>query len=598
MISYRGVWITMKSTHHTISCLLALILIISLMPAAFAEGKDSTPEHSAPWDHIVSVACGDNFTIGLRSDGRVAYAGDNHSEEIQKIAEWKDIQRIEVLDGNYAVGYEEDGGIRLATVNKTAVSATWDDSDVADWSAIRQVYIIQGCCVGLREDGKIRYTDWDTLAFHWGFDEDWDGIEDIQWGQVPDLTPIPCGIRKDGTLMGFQNGYKYLFPDMDIFEPEESGWHDITNLYGTESAMYALRSDGRICCYSNLSLIDMYYEDDHYDPLVDVMTWTDVVDFHCNLRHYSPVALRRDGTVVTLRVNSMAEEISGWRDVKEIIGYGDRFLLGIRKDGTVLSAGFHEAAAREIASWTDVKSIISAGECYLALRDDGTVLAVSVIEYPEADESEIMHTICNWTDVEELVTYEEAYSYENHHTVGLRSDGTVVGAGNNSAGQLNFDADSPLQTHDETAAEDHGTAADNRSGEAEAVLSLQTEGACGENLNWRLDESGCLRIFGTGAMENYGKPIRWTQNSKVRAAFAPWYPVREKIKKVGIDPLAFKACTNLKSIVLPESLEYIDAAAFMDCPNLQRVLPWGGQLGKDVHVPDPHGLHAGSLRIL
>ena len=356
----------MNMMRHIISALmvlicLSMILSLSICPGANAE-NGSTPARPAPWDHIVSVACGDNFTIGLRSDGRVAYAGDKLSPEIQKIAEWEHIERIEVQNGCYAVGYKEDGGIRLATIHNPITGAVaLDDTDVADWSEVRQVFILPECGLGLRKDGSLLYTDRYALTWRWGFDEEWEPVEDLQWGAIPDQDPVFCGIREDGTLTGFWGGYKYLFPEIDFHDPEEAEWHDITNLYGTYAATYALRSDGRICCYTSLSMINLRYQWDNYAPLADVSAWRDVVQFRCDLSDYSPVALRRDGTVVTLRINSIAEEIAGWTGVKEIIGYGDRRLLGLRKDGTVLGAGFDEETALEIASWTDLKTIIQAG---------------------------------------------------------------------------------------------------------------------------------------------------------------------------------------------------------------------------------------------
>ena len=568
----------MNMMRHIISALmvlicLSMILSLSICPGANAE-NGSTPARPAPWDHIVSVACGDNFTIGLRSDGRVAYAGDKLSPEIQKIAEWEHIERIEVQNGCYAVGYKEDGGIRLATIHKPLTGAVaLDDTDVADWSEVRQVFILPECGLGLRKDGSLLYTDRYALTWRWGFDEEWEPVEDLQWGAIPDQAPVFCGIREDGTLTGFWGGYKYLFPEIDFHDPEEAEWHDITNLYGTYAATYALRSDGRICCYTSLSMINLRYEWDNYAPLADVSAWRDVVQFRCDLSDYSPVALRRDGTVVTLRINSIAEEIAGWTGVKEIIGYGDRRLLGLRKDGTVLGAGFDEETAREIASWTDVKTIIQAGDCFLALRNDGTMLAISATESPSNNVETLIRDVRSWTEVTEIAT-DDADFYQTRHAVGLRRDGTVVGAGENSDGQLNFNADCLPNTEDENPGEDHSAAADAGQEEAEEEL---TEGVCGENLRWKLDEGGHLRIFGTGAMDNYGKP-EWRPSQRIRetmtAEHAPWYPVREKISTVSIEGAetvgyqAFLGCSNLREITFSDGLRRIEEKAFLQCGGL------------------------------
>ena len=566
----------MNMMRHILSTLMVLIclsmvLSLSICPGAYADNC-TTPARPAPWDHIVSVACGDNFTIGLRSDGRVAYAGDNLSPEIQKIAEWEHIERIEVQNGCYAVGYKEDGGVRLVSINGLWETGAGEDSDVEDWNSVRQIYVLPFCWVGLQKDGGFLCTDWSLLEFQWGRDESWDGIEDIQWGVIPDTTSEPYGIRKDGTLAGFWTEYKKPYPEDCFYEPEEPGWHDIINIYGTEDGTYALRRDGRICCYSSLNMINNDFERSGYSPVLDISTWTDVAEFHCDLYVNSPVALRRDGTVVTLKANSIAEEISGWSDIKMIAGFGDRALLGLRKDGTVLSAGTDEETAREIASWTDVKTIMAIDECFLALRNDGTVLATSTSEYPGEDEISIVRDIRSWTDVEEIAAVDTYYCL-NKYAVGLCSDGTVLGAGNNSAGQLDFDITNhtDLKEQDLAEAQDGYMTSDSQNAETDKDLPLPTEGTCGENLRWKLDESGCLTVSGTGEMDDYG----YVENK------CSWDPVREKIKKVSIEgaetigSFAFSACINLEEIVFSDGLKSIGDYAFSECGSL-----------KDLHFPD------------
>ena len=551
---------------HILSALicLSMVLSMSICPAAYAENS-STPTRPAPWDHIISVACGDNFTIGLRSDGRVAYAGDNLSPEIQKIAEWEHIERIEVLEGHYAVGYKEDGGVRLVSITNYETDPQWNDTDVADWDSIRQVSICE-CydCVGLRTDGTVvsvgtyeeavkewkdvvqlffsgvtglmgirsdgtlYCTDLRNLAECWGLDEEYDSLESVQWGVVPDVAPEPYGIKRDGTLLGFWDGYKRLGYDEEFYEPEQPGWHDITDLYNTECAMYALRSDGRICCHSNLYLMESHYETYGCDPLMEVSTWTDVAEFCCNWGDLSPVARRKDGTVITLSGNSNAAEIGEWKNVKEIIGYGDGELFGLQEDGTVLCAGVSAEEADEIATWTDVKGLFAVPT---------------------------------------------GYSIEKRHLVALRNDGTVVGVGDNSAGQLDFDVthDIDLKEKDLTETQNRHTASDTQDMETEKELPLLTEGTCGENLRWKLDESGCLTVSGTGEMDDFGDVFNK----------CGWDPVREKIKKVSIEGAetigasAFSRCGNLEEIAFSEGLKGIGSNAFSECGSLT-----------ELHFPD------------
>ena len=74
-------------------------------------------------------------------------------------------------------------------------------------------------------------------------------------------------------------------------------------------------------------------------------------------------------------------------------------------------------------SWTDIVSV-SAGDCHtVGLRSDGTVVATGYNVYGQCD-------VTDWMDI-------IAVSAGDWHTVGLRSDGTVVATGSNGIGQCN-----------------------------------------------------------------------------------------------------------------------------------------------------------------
>ena len=117
-------------------------------------------------------------------------------------------------------------------------------------------------------------------------------------------------------------------------------------------------------------------------------------------------------------------------------------------------------------------------------------------------------------------------------------------------------------------------------------------GACGENLSWTLASDGLLTISGTGSMASYSGETN-----------IPWYSYRTMITKVvigaGVTKLtnnafcgcinlteaefaenssltmigggAFKSCSSLESIQLPEGLTTISGNAFKYCRSLREV---------------------------
>ena len=71
--------------------------------------------------------------------------------------------------------------------------------------------------------------------------------------------------------------------------------------------------------------------------------------------------------------------------------------------------------------WTDIVAISAGYEHTVGLKSDGTVVAVGGNEDGQCN-------VQNWTDI-------VAISAGNKHTVGLKSDGTVVAVGRNSGGE-------------------------------------------------------------------------------------------------------------------------------------------------------------------
>lgn len=100
--------------------------------------------------------------------------------------------------------------------------------------------------------------------------------------------------------------------------------------------------------------------------------------------------------------------------------------------------------------------------------------------------------------------------------------------------------------------------------EALAETTIVAYGSCGEHVTYTLDCDGTLSISGMGKMESYPYPL-----------LAPWYELRESIKKVVIEDgvtsignNTFRDCGNLTSITIPESIISIGTWPFLGCNNL------------------------------
>jgi len=101
---------------------------------------------------------------------------------------------------------------------------------------------------------------------------------------------------------------------------------------------------------------------------------------------------------------------------------------------------------------------------------------------------------------------------------------------------------------------------------APAAFAAETEGKCGENVSWTL-ENGRLTVSGSGAMDNYSK------NSP-----APWHDLRQQIRSVviasgvtSVGSQAFYDCNNLTAVTMADSVTKINRYAFLDCIKLTQV---------------------------
>ncbi len=91
--------------------------------------------------------------------------------------------------------------------------------------------------------------------------------------------------------------------------------------------------------------------------------------------------------------------------------------------------------------------------------------------------------------------------------------------------------------------------------------ALLDEGSCGETLRWALSETGVLRIWGTGEMED-----------------VPWLDYADEIYAVVLEPGvtsvcagAFTACTVLETVDIAASVTSIVPDALEDCPALTAI---------------------------
>ena len=140
------------------------------------------------------------------------------------------------------------------------------------------------------------------------------------------------------------------------------------------------------------------------------------------------LGLKTDGNVLAVGSNSSGQlEASSWENIEQVaaggwlktLSVGEKIshAAGLRTDGNVLAVGSNSSGQLEVYSWEDIDQIAAGGSHTVGLKSNGSVVAVG-------DER-----ASSWKNIDQIAA-------GGSHTVGLKSDGSVVAVGGDWEGQL------------------------------------------------------------------------------------------------------------------------------------------------------------------
>ena len=382
----------------------------SLSPEELAAARDAISGHSE-----TTISGGAKYTVGMRADGTVIAAGDNTDGQCN-VSDWTDIIAVSA-GANHTVGLKADG-----TVVATEYTGKYDNGQcgISDWTDIVAVSVGYSHTLGLRSDGTVVAAGNNA-----------DGQCEV--GDWTDIVAVSAGgnhsvgLRSDGTVVAVG--------DNTYGRCSVSSWTDIVDVSAGYEHTVGLKADGTVIA-AGLNV----------DDTRDISDWMDIVAISAGGDHTA--GLKADGTVVVAIKSSYYSgrfDVSGWTDIVAISA-GDFHLLGLRADGTVVAAGKDNDGQCSVSDWADIKlpesrspaaadertrqtsavvrneTTVSAGENHVVgLKTDGTVVAAGQNEFGQCD-------VSDWTGI-------AAVSAGGDHTVGLKKDGSVVAAGRNDYGQ-------------------------------------------------------------------------------------------------------------------------------------------------------------------
>lgn len=175
------------------------------------------------WRDIVAIACSDDHTVGLRSDGTVVTTGDNTFGQ-SNVSDWRNI--IAIACGTwYTVGLRSDGTVVAVGDNE------YGQCCVKDWQNIIAIACSEYCTVGLRSDGTVVATGGNKYErFNL---EGWHNIVAIACGRG-----YTVGLCSDGMVVATG--------DNESGQCNVGDWRDIIAIACGDYHTVGLRSDGTV----------------------------------------------------------------------------------------------------------------------------------------------------------------------------------------------------------------------------------------------------------------------------------------------------------------------------------------------------------------
>ena len=430
----------------------------------------------ASWTGIRAILATelDGKLIGLDEDGSLRYAG--FADEMPRISGWEDVCSLGYgrTYGIHVLGLCEDGSVRNAVLKAYEGRGQYDGAEVL--SGLQQL-CSNTPLLGVKKDGTAAFLD-DADENLQAVLGSWTDLEAISSAYTWDRLLV-FGLQKDGTILEYRGNAG----NAELSDFQDLKWIQV--IPGTSESLAVVTADGRILSFGmeytyferNAQRLGirpgeltafagkegylcadgtLYGTDDTLAENWEEGIWsesgvrqalelwkgytTGATGAYALLTGGGKVRIHQIGeglaeTDITeenwLSAVKMAEE---WTDVVQLLGVCGT-LYGLHGDGTISSTAEEAgevlenvSGVRKIAGYVGERSQLALRDI-IALMEDGTVRPLISDEYSV----QFGRTqVTDWKDVADIAVGES-------HVAGLLSDGTVVAAGSNHAGQCDVE---------------------------------------------------------------------------------------------------------------------------------------------------------------
>lgn len=331
------------------ACILLLLIISKMTPIAskseqeMASSTLSTVNNTEPISVSAETLPTVPTTISFQNNLRKIAAGDwfvvgitNNGDCIAsgdyppEVTSWHNMVQI-AADGHNIVGLTSSGQV-LCTIPYPIES--WSDIVMVDYNCD-----IEGNehVIALKSDGTVEacgtnmYDECDVAS--------WSSIVKVVAGARHSV-----GLRENGTVIAVGYG--------DDGQLDVSEWSDIVDIAAARTATYGLKNDGTI-------LVAGHYEDQYVNRVDPVPQWDNVVAIIAGneggMDHDYVIGICKDGTIVSNRYGyTSAADIASFSNVSSIASASWGYTVAICSDGTVHEIGWDADGSRNASVWTQM----------------------------------------------------------------------------------------------------------------------------------------------------------------------------------------------------------------------------------------------------
>jgi heat shock protein HslJ len=382
-----------SSRHHYLA-----IVSIFLVTAALIIGMVGCGEPEPEYNPM--VAAGGSHTVGLKSDGTVVAVGRNDNGQCN-VGGWTDIIQV-AAGGSHTVGLKSNGTVVAVGKN------FFGQCDVGGWTDITQVAAGGHHTVGVKEDGTAVAVGYNSL-----------GQCDV--GDWTDITQVAAGghhtvgLKSNGTVVAV--GWN-VSGECDV-----GNWTDIIQVATGEGHTVGLKSDDTAVAVGN---------NEHLQCNVD--SWTDITQDAAienviwvlesygesgNLKavlKYTEITAKFDGAKISgsagcntygggyeLKGNNISitelwstlvacreqilkrehEYLTALRDAESYEIEGEKLRIHCGKQLLVFNVRYNRYGQWDTDGWTDIIQVAAGGSHTVGVKSDGTVVAVGDFECEE-----------------------------------------------------------------------------------------------------------------------------------------------------------------------------------------------------------------------